>query len=241
MKTLLADIHMHTLASGHAYGTIREMAAAARDRGLALIGVSEHAPGIPGTVDPFYYRNLKAVPRLLSGVEVIHGSEINVLAGGKLSLDQELIDRLDYAIVGIHTLCYEDEGIVGNTDNLIACMENGKVRLVSHPDDDHTPLDYPALVAAAKACHVALEVNNRSLLKPAQRLHCYENYRTMLALCQEQGVPIAVSSDAHDPSQVGEFRLARQLLEELRFPDELSLNTDLARLKAFLSLPARWE
>ena len=241
MKTLLADIHMHTLASGHAYGTIREMATAARDRGLALIGVSEHAPGIPGTADPFYYRNLKAVPRLLSGVEVIHGSEINVLAGGKLSLDQELIDRLDYAIVGIHTLCYEDEGIVGNTDNLIACMENDKVRLVSHPDDDHTPLDYPALVAAAKACHVALEVNNSSLLKPAQRLHCYENYRTMLALCQEQGVPIAVSSDAHDPSQVGEFRLARQLLEELRFPDELILNTDLARLKAFLSLPARWE
>lgn len=83
MKTLLADIHMHTLASGHAYGTIREMATAARDRGLALIGVSEHAPGIPGTVDPFYYRNLKAVPRLLSGVEVIHGSEINVLAGGE--------------------------------------------------------------------------------------------------------------------------------------------------------------
>ena len=88
---------------------------------------------------------------------------------------------------------------------------------------------------------MALEVNNSSLLKPAQRLHCYENYRTMLALCQEQGVPIAVSSDAHDPSQVGEFRLARQLLEELRFPDELILNTDLARLKAFLSLPARWE
>jgi putative hydrolase len=28
MKRLIADIHMHTLASGHAYGTIREMAAA---------------------------------------------------------------------------------------------------------------------------------------------------------------------------------------------------------------------
>ena len=43
------------------------------------------------------------------------------------------------------------------------------------------------------------------------------------------------------PARWGEFRLARQLLEELRFPDELILNTDLARLKAFLSLPARWE
>lgn len=92
---------------------------------------------------------------------------------------------------------------MGNTDNLITCLENSKVRLVSHPDDDHTPLDYPALVDAAKAYHVALEVNHSSLRKPAQRLHCYENYRTMLALCQERGVPIAVSSDAHAPSQVG--------------------------------------
>ena len=236
MKALIADIHMHTLASGHAYGTIREMAAAAGERGLALIGISEHAPGIPGTVDPFYYRNLKAVPRVLSGVEVIHGCEINVLSGGRLSLEQELIDRLDYAIAGIHTLCYEDEGVVGNTDNLIACMENSKVRLVSHPDDDHTPLDYPALVQAAREYHVALEVNNSSFGKPRQRLHCRENYRTMLGLCQEQGVPVVVSSDAHDPSQVGEFRLARQFLEELGVDESLVLNSDLAKLKAFLGL-----
>lgn len=26
MKRITADLHMHTLASGHAYGTIREMA-----------------------------------------------------------------------------------------------------------------------------------------------------------------------------------------------------------------------
>ena len=47
MKRLIADIHMHTLASGHAYGTIREMAAAAKEQQLQLIGISEHAPGIP--------------------------------------------------------------------------------------------------------------------------------------------------------------------------------------------------
>lgn len=47
---------MHTIASGHAYGTIREMAAAAKERGLQLIGITEHAPGIPGTTDIFYYR-----------------------------------------------------------------------------------------------------------------------------------------------------------------------------------------
>lgn len=46
---------MHTLAGGHAYGTIREMAAAAKEQGLKLIGISEHAPEIPGTVNPFYF------------------------------------------------------------------------------------------------------------------------------------------------------------------------------------------
>ncbi len=44
-------------------------------------------------------------------------------------------------------------------------MQNEKVRFVSHPDDDHTPLNYEELVQAAKESHVALEVNNSSLIK----------------------------------------------------------------------------
>ena len=95
MKRLLADMHMHTLASGHAYGTIREMAAAAKEKGLHLIGISEHAPGIPGTVNPFYYSNLEIIPRTIHGIEVLHGCEINVLNGGGLSLTQEHNDFLD--------------------------------------------------------------------------------------------------------------------------------------------------
>ena len=58
MKKLIADMHMHTLVSGHAYGTIREMAATAGEKNLKLIGITEHAPGIPGTVDPFWNRNI---------------------------------------------------------------------------------------------------------------------------------------------------------------------------------------
>ena len=216
MKRLIADIHMHTLASGHAYGTIREMAAAAKEQQLQLIGISEHAPGIPGTVDPFYYGNLRVIPRVIDGVEILHGCEINVLNGGRLSLEQKYIDRLDYAIVGIHGLCYQNEGTDGNTTNLIECMKNPKVKLVSHPDDDHTPLDYPRLVQAALQYHVALEVNNSSLVKKDQRLNCYQNYRTMLALCQQYRVPIVVDSDAHDPSWVGRQDLACALLESKR-------------------------
>ena len=41
------DLHTHTVASGHAYSTVQEMAKAAADKGLKLLGITEHAQGIP--------------------------------------------------------------------------------------------------------------------------------------------------------------------------------------------------
>lgn len=234
MRPLIADLHMHSIMSGHAFGTVRELAQAAAERHLQLIGVTEHGPSIPGTCDPIYFRNFVDAPRLLYGVEMLFGSEVNVLAGGKMDLDDNHLRRLDYAIVGIHGLCYEDEGVVGNTDNVIACMENPYVRMVSHPDDNKFPLDYPALVAAAKEFDVALEVNNASFRKTWLRPGSYENYCKMLPLCAREGVTIAVNTDAHDPGAVGDFALAARLLEELDFPEELILNNDQEKLKAFL-------
>ena len=219
LNKFLLDIHTHTIASGHAYGTIREMAEAAKDKDLELLGLSDHAPGIPGTVDPIYFLNLNVIPRTLYGVEIIHGSEINILNNGTLSLEQYYIDFLDYAIAGIHRPCYEDEGKEKNTDNIISVMKNDKVFFISHPDDDHTPLNYERLVKAAKDNNVALEVNNSSFYKPQYRLNCVENYRTMLSYCMEYDVPIIVNSDAHDPSGVGDFYNARKLLEEVKFKE----------------------
>ena len=144
------DAHTHTIASGHAYGTIREMAAAASERGLDLLGVTEHGPGIPGTCDPIYFCNLSAVPRRLYGVEVLHGCEANVLDDGTLSLSARHLKYLDYAIAGIHLFCYHDAGPEKNTDNVISCMKVGKVRFISHPDSDRMPVQYDRLVQAAK-------------------------------------------------------------------------------------------
>ncbi len=56
MKDIL-DLHTHTIASGHAYNTLYEMAQAAADKGLAVYGCSEHAPSMPGTCHEFYFTN----------------------------------------------------------------------------------------------------------------------------------------------------------------------------------------
>lgn len=68
MITAELDVHTHTLASGHAYGTIREIAQAASEKGLKLLGITEHAKGIPGTCDDIYFQNLRVVPRSMYAV-----------------------------------------------------------------------------------------------------------------------------------------------------------------------------
>lgn len=234
MKPLIADLHTHSLLSGHAFGTIREMAAEGAARGLRLLGVTEHGPSIPGTVNPLYFRNFIDAPRVLYGVEMLYGCEVNILDGGILDLDRRHLDCLDYAVAGIHGPCYDDAGITRNTDNMIRCMEERKVRFISHPDCDTYPLDYPAIVAAAKATGTALEMNNSSLRKPELRPGCRENYRKLIPLCMEWDVPIIINTDAHDPGAVGDFSLAMELLKSMEIRDELILNNDLEKLKAFL-------
>ena len=54
MRDIL-DVHTHTLASGHAYNTMREMAKAASEKGLEILGITEHAVSMPGTCGAFYF------------------------------------------------------------------------------------------------------------------------------------------------------------------------------------------
>lgn len=234
MKPFIADVHTHSLLSGHAFGTVRELAAEAAARNLKILGVTEHGPGIPGTCDIILFRNFIDAPRNLYGVQMLYGSETNVLNSGEVDLDQRHLNLLDYAIAGIHGLCYENAGVAKNTDNVISCMRNPKVKFISHPDSDEYPLDYSALVQGAKEYGCALELNNSSLRKPRLRPGCVGNYEKMLPLCMEYGVPIIVNTDAHDPSQVGDFSLAVPFLERLQFNEELILNNDVEKLKAFL-------
>ena len=101
------DVHTHTIASGHAFSTLQEMAQAAAGKGLKLLGITEHSPGVPGSCNPIYFRNLHVVPRQMYGIELLLGAEINILDGeGNLDMDENCMRMLDIRIAGIHSLCY---------------------------------------------------------------------------------------------------------------------------------------
>ena len=73
------DLHTHTVVSGHAYSTLNENIAAAREHGLTIYGVSDHTPKMPGSTHLFYFRNLHVVPEFVQGIRVLKGAELTVL------------------------------------------------------------------------------------------------------------------------------------------------------------------
>ena len=103
------------------------MARTAADKGLKLLGITEHTPGIPGTCDLIYFRNLHVVPRRMYGIELMLGAEINILDGeGRLDLDEHYMQMLDLRIAGIHSLCYRQGTAEENTQGMLNVISNPK-------------------------------------------------------------------------------------------------------------------
>ena len=237
MKIVL-DTHAHTLASGHAYNTIKEMAQAAAEKGLEAIALTEHAPKMPGSCHDFYFQNLKVVPRVQCGVKLFLGTEANIMdEHGTVDLPDGVLEKLDLVIASIHPPCYAGqktkEAITGA---YLAAMENPHIDIIGHPDDGRFEVDYYALVKKARETVTLLELNNTSLKPGGFRQNTRENDRKMLNLCKEYQVPISIGSDAHVDVDLANFNLALQLIEECDFPEELVVNTSLERLEKMLAI-----
>lgn len=229
------DMHTHTIASGHAYNSLREMAKTAASKGLQALGITEHAPKMPGTCHEFYFQNLKVVPREMYGIRLFLGSEVNILDGeGHVDLSDEEMKNLDVIIASLHLPCIHPGTKEENTRAYLNVMKNPYVDIIGHPDDGRYPVDYRALAEGAKKAHKVLEVNNSSLSPTSFRKGAKENYQELLGYCREYQVPILMGSDAHFDMRVGEFGYAIRLLQELDYPQELVLNRSIQALMEYL-------
>lgn len=236
---LLTDTHAHTLVSGHAYSTIKEMAQAASKRGLEALALTEHAPNMPGGPHAFYFMNFKVIPREMYGVHMLLGSELNILAGGEMDLPEELYKNLDIVIASMHTPqeCYGlSRGMKEDTEAYLKVIEKPYVNIIGHPDDGRYEVDYEQLVMAAKKHHKLIEVNNSSVRPDSFRVGAEQNVRTYLELCKKYQVPIAVGSDAHIDVDAGNISKAIEIIESQGFPMELIASRDLEHLRPYLNV-----
>ena len=231
------DVHTHTIASGHAYSTIEEMARAAARKGLEILGITEHAPGIPGTCDPIYFRNLHVVPREMSGVRLLLGAELNILGvNGTLDLDEHYYRMLDLRIAGIHSLCWQGGTREENTAGMVAAIQNPWTHIISHPGDGTALLDFLPIVLAAKESHTLLEINNSSLNPVRHKETARANNLEILRLCRRYEVPVVLGSDAHIAFAIADYGFILPLLAETAFPEGLILNDKPREFLRYLSI-----
>lgn len=230
------DSHTHTIASGHAYNTIFEMAQAAAQKKLELLAITEHTKNLPGTCHELYFLNLKVLPRTMFGIEVLFGAEVNIMDyQGTLDMSPSYLRRMDVTIASLHTPCIQPGTTAENTNALVRAAENPLINIIGHPDDGRYPVDMDTLVAAAKENHVLLELNNSSLNPEGSRLNAREGDIKLLELCRKYRARIIMNSDAHWAGDVGNCCYSRPLIEELQFPEELIVNTSVEEYKKFIN------
>lgn len=230
---LIADLHVHTVASGHAYSTIEECAKAASTKGLKYIAICDHGPALLGGASLYYFWNLRVLPEEMCGVRVLKGVEANIInSNGEIDLTEEVLKTLDIVCVGFHPVCdFESRSAKENTKTLLKAMENPFIDIIVHPGNPYFPVETDKLVEAAKKYRIYLEINNSSFfIRTGSYDKCFEIAKSAFAA----GIDITINSDAHISGSVGNFSEAVELAEKAGFTSERVLNSSARRVKHFL-------
>lgn len=238
MLDLRADLHTHTIASGHAYSTLTELAVAAASKGIELIAITDHGPAVPQGAHPWYFWNLKVAPSVLNGVRVLKGCEANLSLDSENGIDLPdiVLEKLDFVGVGFHPLTgFDDRDRAKNTEALLRVMENPLVDQITHPgNEDEFPVDLDAVVAAAVRHKVILELNDHSFDPSSARAGSDAREREFAEAAFHAGAPIAIGSDAHYALHVGRFDAASVVAEAIGITPERLVNRDAASVLEFL-------
>lgn len=230
---LVADLHVHTVSSGHAYSTVLEIAQYASTLGLPMLAITDHGPAMPGAPHDYHFGNMRIIPDELFGVRILKGIEANVIdRKGTLDLEERRLAMLDVVAAGLHTFCTPNGSKAENTELMIEAIKNPLVQIITHPGNPEFLIDEAAVVQAAVHYDVALEVNNSSLTtaRKGSRPRCSH----IVSLAKAYGATLVVGSDSHFAYHVGRFDAALELLAEHDFPEEQVLNTSIDKIMAHI-------
>jgi DNA polymerase (family 10) len=203
---LRGDVHMHTTETD-GRNTIAEMAQAACDRGLEYIAITDHSQALAMANGLNETRALAHAARIREvdgrfGVRLLAGIECDILSDGRLDLADDCLAALDIVIASVHSAFHLDRQQM--TDRILRAIENPYVDVVAHPTGrlllkrSPYPVDIEAVISAAAARKVALEINSQ-----VDRLDLSD---AQARLARDRGVPLVISSDAHSCAAMANTR-----------------------------------
>ncbi|HLY49880.1 MAG TPA: DNA polymerase/3'-5' exonuclease PolX [Solirubrobacteraceae bacterium] len=198
LRDLRGELHCHTTASDGT-ASIEAMAEAAREHGYEYLAITDHSAsmGFGSDVSPDQLR--AQIERIhgthLDGIQLLAGSEVNILPDGSLDYDDELLAQLDWVIASVHTSFRMSADQM--TERIVRAVENPLVDAIGHLSgrkiSQRRPYEFDRdrVLEAAAASGTMLEINSN----PVRRDIDDPTARAAAAA----GIPIVINCDAHRP------------------------------------------
>lgn len=197
------DLHVHTTFSD-GKNTVEEMAKEAIRLGYKKLGIADHIGNlvIANSIkkDRFndYINAIRDANETIKEIEILASAEVEVDVDGNLDFPNELLEKLDYVVAGVHMSNSMSKEKM--TKRLITVLKNPLVKILAHPTGrlimkrPSYEFDVDEVFKVAKNEGVALEINahparldlNAKLVKRALDIGC----------------KIAIDTDAHSTEQL---------------------------------------
>ncbi len=198
LKDLKGDLHSHTNWSD-GRNTLEEMVQAAQQKDFKYLAVTEHSDRLKvagGLGASRLLEQMEKIDKLnahLRGITLLKGIEVEILKDGGLDLSDDILGRLDLVVGSIHS--HFNLPRQKQTDRILRAMDHRYFSILAHPInrliDERAPIDVEMTRIIQKAkdrgCYLELNSNPR-------RLDLYDTY---CQVAREEGVLVAVNSDAH--------------------------------------------
>lgn len=193
-----AELHAHTTASDGKL-TVAELAAVAAEHGYHTIGITDHsraqaiANGLSADALEAHIQNVRQVNAERNDIQVLAGTEVDILADGKLDYPNTLLKELDLVIASPHAALDQDGKKA--TRRLLKAMDNPHVHIIGHPTGrligkrPAMPLAIDQIVQHAAQTHTALELNANPWRLDLKDTH--------VRAAIEAGAMISINTDAH--------------------------------------------
>lgn len=233
---LRGDLHLHSEASPDGRMSLETLCHAAEARGYEYVAVTDHTHGLRfgGLSGPEIEAQTASVDRIRAmfpGLAVFHGAELNITQDGKLDVDDEYLEKLDFAVAGVHSHFGLDRE--SQTRRVITALSHPVVRVLAHPFGRRIgirpplDLDMESVIEGAVVESVALETNGHR-----DRLDLPPDW---IEFAAEKGALFAANSDAHRVHEMGNINNAVASLQRAGVSPDRIINTfQLSELSVWL-------
>ncbi|MEK7562643.1 MAG: DNA polymerase/3'-5' exonuclease PolX [Patescibacteria group bacterium] len=215
-KDIKGDLHCHSNWDG-GENSIEDMAKFAIDLGYEYIGISDHTKFLRienGLNESQLLKQREKIKRLnfkfqISNFKfkILHGCETNILNDGSVDIKDEILEKLDYVIAGVHSSLKMPKKEM--TERIIKAMKNKNIDIISHPTGriiqkrDEYQVDLEKILKTAKETGTILEINSWP-----KRLDLKDIY---IKMAKKIGVKMIINTDSHQKDQMRfiEFGIAQ--------------------------------